>query len=700
MIFGFIIYIDDQHSLFFGESPRLNALANGRLLATTLTYLSVGLVSHPKKRVWCNNVPSPTLGFVVDVARPFTEVGVSPIKLLALASRTLSLVAIVRSGRPMVNVGLIQHVVSSWVWAFMVRRPLLSIFSKVFRKITNKSPHLTVRVSSSMCNELECAALLAPMAYHVVVPTYSTVGAFDASLQGYGVAYKPLCPPAILRELSARVETRGSWSAFSFDRNLPVRARLDGRRDPSFAFTAARWLQHDWSSPTSGWGVARSGAWSHPVPRHITLGEARAGLMLLQWFSGRSSDSRVIACGDNQPCLGALAKGRSSVWDINLVCRKVCALVLSTGLLPRWIWLASKYNPADGPSRWIRPVVMGWLRDFDRESGEASHPGPSALSEMRGPRVRAGKDYDERITGGLGLAFSSILPESAARYLRSVLGFTTWMRCVGNPSWALPPAVAEYVYWCFDTGQVAKSQCNNLVAALGILRPHLKARGALGLARRCISGWTRNNPSKSYLPIPRSILLAIAVDCYLNGGEDLAAALLLGFDCYLRHSELKHLMVSDIAFPGDPRLLVPDQGAVFIFCSKAGRKQWVTVRCPIAMGLLRRLSRGRRPSDYLFPDLRTSMLSRFRQAQVGIGLKKAPFVIHSLRHGGASYDYIRGLPITRIILRGRWGGLKVSRQYIQESQALVLELHIPRRARRAVKLYAHSDEVVKFYLDL
>jgi integrase len=159
-------------------------------------------------------------------------------------------------------------------------------------------------------------------------------------------------------------------------------------------------------------------------------------------------------------------------------------------------------------------------------------------------------------------------------------------------------------------------------------------------------------------------------------------------------------MVSDIAFPGDPRLLVPDQGAVFIFCSKAGRKQWVTVRCPIAMGLLRRLSRGRRPSDYLFPDLRTSMLSRFRQAQVGIGLKKAPFVIHSLRHGGASYDYIRGLPITRIILRGRWGGLKVSRQYIQESQALVLELHIPRRARRAVKLYAHSDEVVKFYLDL
>lgn len=693
-VFGFIIYIDDQHSIFFGDSPRLGAFANARLLATTFIYACAGLSSHPRKRVWASASPSPTLGFVIDLSSPVTEVGVAPAKLAALAARTLALVSRVRAGSSLVTVGLLQHLVSSWVWCFMIKRPLLSIFSKVFRKITLKPPHHTVHVSRSMCSELECAAYLAPTAFHVASPLCSTVAAFDASSAGFGVAFKHDCPEGVSLELSARLERHGSWSAFSLAGGAPSASRLGGRLDPSFAHSAAEWLHHDWSSSDHGWKVARSGRWVSPAPRHITVAEARAGLMALHWISRRSQDSLVIVCGDNQPCLGAFAKGRSSVWDVNNICRKVCALSIATGILPRWLWLASEHNPADRPSRWFRLDTMGWLRDHVRENGEAKNPGPSG-----GPMVRVGETSASRVSGPLGFAFASVAPPSAAGYLRSVLAFVAWSKHVGDSSVSLEDALVDYIFWCFDTGEASKSHCNKLVAGLGILRPKMKASGGFEGARRAIRGWSRLVPSRSHLPIPRNLLLGCAVELALRGQRHGAAALLLGFDCYLRHSELKWLRVSDIAFPGDPRLQVPGLGAVFIFSSKAGRKQWVPIRCILAIGLLRFLVRGRHPRDFLFGAARNDLLAVFRFGQRCLGIGEQ-FVMHSLRHGGASYDFIRGVPMNKIILRGRWSGLAVTRRYIQESQALVLELSVSRAALTRVELYTESETVTRRWLGL
>jgi len=74
--------------------------------------------------------------------------------------------------------------------------------------------------------------------------------------------------------------------------------------------------------------------------------------------------------------------------------------------------------------------------------------------------------------------------------------------------------------------------------------------------------------------------------------------------------------------------------------------------------------------------------------------------MHSLRHGGASYDFIRGVPMDKIIIRGRWSGLAVTRRYIQESQALVLELSVPQAVLAKVKLYTESEAVTRRWLGL
>ena len=689
--FGFFVYIDDHHCVFFGRrhgAKVVSALANARLLATVFIYVRAGLLVHPKKLRWAmpSHSPTPSLGFVVNLSHDRSEIGVCPSKIAILAARTLAVVSRARAGGS-VTVGLLQHLVSSWVWCFMVRRPLLSVFARIFHKIAAKPPHWTVTPSSSICNELEMAAFLGPTAFGTTSPVLDTVGAFDASNHGFGVAYKLACPPSVRLELTARVERHGSWSAFSMSDGLPLEPRLLGRVSPDLAGKAAAWLHHDWSATNDlDWRVARSGLWSRPKPRHITLGETRAALMLVQWFANRtrSHDHSVVMCGDNQPCLGALAKGRSSVIDINRLCRRVCSIVISTGMVPNWLWLSSKTNPADGPSRWARPSSMGWSQDFAR-TGMPPHPGPKASNSVyKGPILRP---VGSRVSGPKGLKFASVKQETAASYLRAYMGFEAWCKRHADPALSLACTLEHYVYWCYDTGEVSRQQCSNLLAGLSILRSEERKSKAFAGARRCITGWSRKVPSKPHLPIPRKVLLGCAVELVMHNYLPVAAALLLGFDCYLRHSEIQHLRVVDIAFPGDPRVQVDGVGSVFIFSTKAGRKQWVAIRCPLAMGLLRKLVTGRSGRSFLFGHSRFSLLDLFKRSQLWLGLRSAPFVMHSLRHGGASFDFINGMDIDKIIIRGRWSGLKVTRRYIQESQALVLAMALPQVALSRLSVY-------------
>ena len=418
--------------------------------------------------------------------------------------------------------------------------------------------------------------------------------------------------------------------------------------------------------------------------------------MLLHWFGGRAQDSVVIACGDNQPCLGALAKGRSSIWDLNVICRKAAAVCIATGMVPFWLWLASEDNPADGPSRWFRSAAMGWLRNHVQENGEAANPGPRCKS------IIYHDDTRRRMSGPLGAAFTSVSGRSAAAYLHAVLLFTTWVREVGDPSVPMGRALADYVHWAFDTEQVSKGDITYLMSALNILRSREKTRGDFVLASRALSGWSRLVPGKSHLPVPRRVLLACCVEISLLGRRHfpLVTALLLGFDCYLRHSELKWLRVSDIAFPGDPRLMVRSLAAVFLFSTKAGRKQWVSIRCALAVACLRRLVARRRPSDFLFGSYASCLLEGFKLAQETLGFHPPRFVMHSLRHGGASYDFLRGHSLDQIVLRGRWSGLPITRRYIQESQALTLEMDIPRSVQRKIEYFVPSDAVVRKWLGL
>ena len=75
---------------------------------------------------------------------------------------------------------------------------------------------------------------------------------------------------------------------------------------------------------------------------------------------------------------------------------------------------------------------------------------------------------------------------------------------------------------------------------------------------------------------------------------------------------------------------------------------------------------------------------RFKEALLYFPLDKAGFTLHSLRHGGATRDYLGGVALNDIMVKGRWVSLSSCRRYLNAGQGLLLRVRIPRSSRLAL----------------
>jgi integrase len=78
----------------------------------------------------------------------------------------------------------------------------------------------------------------------------------------------------------------------------------------------------------------------------------------------------------------------------------------------------------------------------------------------------------------------------------------------------------------------------------------------------------------------------------------------------------------------------------------------------------------------LFPYSAKYFRAHFKKACRSLGLKDG-YVPHSLRHGGATRDHMRGKNLEDILARGRWASTKSARHYVQAGRALLLACKTP-----------------------
>lgn len=130
---------------------------------------------------------------------------------------------------------------------------------------------------------------------------------------------------------------------------------------------------------------------------------------------------------------------------------------------------------------------------------------------------------------------------------------------------------------------------------------------------------------------------------------------------------------------GDPWIPAGSSATADVLNSdaKTGVLQLVPQRNDKITALLTAMDRRRRSSDKVFPFDTTAPRLAFMLALSKIGRENLGFVPHSLRHGGATHDYMPGLSMEDIQAMWRQFSSTSCRRYVQAGRGLILATVLP-----------------------
>ena len=272
-------------------------------------------------------------------------------------------------------------------------------------------------------------------------------------------------------------------------------------------------------------------------------------------------------------------------------------------------------------------------------------------------------------------------PSTQANYIKAVTAFSHWC-----DSLAISPTsvcyldyhLANYMVDLWYQGK-GKAAASNTLYGLDMLLPGLRHK--MPWSSRSLRGFNRLQPSTPYPPMPWTVATAIASWLAMNHrkwGFAMAVGIVLSFDCYLRCGELLGLVYEDIAHGRDSRLGLDDEERVHIHLrtTKTGAHKGVEVRDGQVKALLLLLRKQHKRGQRLFGWSRSTHLKWFHKACAALQLS-SDYVHHSLRHGGATRDYLGGMRIDDVMVRGRWAANKSAVHYIQQGRQLMMLQSVP-----------------------
>jgi hypothetical protein len=330
-------YIDDL--LLFGHDQKAVAKAQERYVAE-MRRLGFPIKQEKVVRPTCKQITVLGLEFRGTERR----LGLAASKLEDLIQRTQLVLH-----RGSCSGSELSQLVGSWVWASLARRPALAAFAAVYRFI-EATKGRRVPLWASAQRELRIVCGIAPLLYaRLGARACGAVLASDASLGGMGVVVRAASQEqqrvlaadagGILRQIQRR--EIGVEAAEEKARDAIGNALSDRRRDPQRSRPA-----------TVQWFVAQAYRWKRA--EHINVLEARAACCAIRYLARQESCSgrcRALLLCDSAVVVGAMQKGRTSAFRLLVQLRRMSAVLLGSDLELNSVWIPSKCNPADAPSR-------------------------------------------------------------------------------------------------------------------------------------------------------------------------------------------------------------------------------------------------------------------------------------------------------------------------------------------------------------
>ena len=282
-------------------------------------------------------------------------------------------------------------------------------------------------------------------------------------------------------------------------------------------------------------------------------------------------------------------------------------------------------------------------------------------------------------TSPLGLLKSSVGPRTWGRYKSALRRFMNFLeerrvREVADME-ELDRCMMEFFGVLMNQGG-SRTLAVDVRGAILLVLPN--ARWNLNGSRRVLRGWSKLCPTNQKAPMPWELYQLVLKFFRKEADEDAEWVTMACFEGYLRVSEATGVLRCDMA-------LREDQGVIALPKTKTGLNQSILIRKGAWFDLSKRLCRRRKGGSKLVEMTAVRYRHRFRRALLSLGIQPGVFTPHSLRHGGATDDFIQGVPLADIIVRGRWAFAKNASRYIQQGRALLLRVRLNDRLRRRME---------------
>jgi integrase len=288
----------------------------------------------------------------------------------------------------------------------------------------------------------------------------------------------------------------------------------------------------------------------------------------------------------------------------------------------------------------------------------------------------------------------AVSPATLAKYEKGCDYFHQWLRQYGLQYATvdeLDEHLADYVnyMWTEAANSGSFQRAGHAVYGMPFRIP--QARHHLPAAHLSLRGWQRTLVQKSPPPVSQDLAVALAVDLWDHECRDAAILVLLSHDCYLRAGEALRLKVADYADGAQVNTGISGLstarglGGVSLCKTKTGPNQFVTIRDPLLIALLNRHCATRVDGMPLFDINYTEYSRQFRASLRRVDVHEFGFVLHSLRHGGATHDFCNNVSHPSIQLRGRWQQLRSMVRYINAGVALSMRLRYSEHTTRCIQ---------------
>ena len=118
-----------------------------------------------------------------------------------------------------------------------------------------------------------------------------------------------------------------------------------------------------------------------------------------------------------------------------------------------------------------------------------------------------------------------------------------------------------------------------------------------------------------------------------------------------------------------------------------GRSQFSTLDDQPTVAWLRWLCLDAPSPSLLWPGSRQAFVGHWKSSMERLGLTRHRFTVGSLRPGGATGLFLRGVEVARIKFKGRWRSEQALACYIQEAAPTLVWNHISAEAKTTFKLW-------------